>query len=56
VKNIKPGQTVTINDGRGNKVTGTVQRVWGTRAVNVTVRTDEDKPRTFVRLAENVER
>lgn len=50
----KPGDVVKFDDGRGNKITGTVQRTWGSRAVNVTIKTDEAKPRTFVRLERSV--
>jgi hypothetical protein len=38
--------------GPPNTLTGTVKRIWGNRANNITVITDDG--RTFVRLADDV--
>lgn len=49
------GQRVRFSTERGAR-TGVVQRVWGSRTVNVTIRTDDKIPgQTFVRLHREVE-
>jgi hypothetical protein len=57
MKDIKPrvGDKVEFDDGRSNRITGTVTRApWGRTGNNVTIKTDEAKPRTFVRLLKEV--
>jgi hypothetical protein len=51
----EPGQHVRFLTDPGMR-TGIVQRVWGIKAVNVTVKTDDEMPgQTFVRLSCDVE-
>lgn len=52
---ITEGQTVTFDDGKGNTLEGQVLRTWtGRGGTHVTIRTSEDKPRTFIRYASSV--
>jgi hypothetical protein len=44
--------STSLDNGQTTTLTGTVKRIWGNRAANVTVITDDG--RTFVRLAADV--
>jgi hypothetical protein len=49
---LRPDTRVSFNDGRGGQLTGRIVRVWGRRAINITIKSDDG--RTFVRLIDGV--
>ncbi len=49
---LRPDTPVSFGDGRGGQLTGRIVRVWGRRAINITIKSDDG--RTFVRLIDGV--